>query len=271
MHHDDDLVDKITDLAMKERDKSFRQKFNTDPHVNLAMQREFPETALLNEVPFGPDYPRTREYENRIFRKKYDSMHEDEVINPHYSTGPKGEPIPLVKTVKRKNLTPSEEKELEKILARRSKLINLDFENNKENQAHSFNIADSFMLSDEPTKNKFINETEKGTKVYPPKPTKFDRIRIIKAHDGFYGEVFGPTLFLTGEENEHEIVNIEPEQNNEWNIIDMFSPTGHRTGLTPIFDSNDGFSILDSVFGPEPSQKKGKSNQGFDLLSMWGF
>lgn len=139
----DDIVKKITDLGMKEREKGI-PKFLASPRGGSPqLQRFDPTTPLIKKVPFGPSAGR---------------------VNPPDISIPKEQKRKLVTTLKR----PERLKRMRKNIEKR--------------EIESKGLAkDIVSMEGKPEKNPLLTKTNKGFKVRPPKPTKTEFREIISA------------------------------------------------------------------------------------------
>lgn len=130
--------------------------------------------------------------------------------------------------------------------------------------------------------------TKQG-KIYPKKPTALDRLRIIKAKQGYRGIVKHPTIFLAGEAGP-EHVDIEPEQQADiydWGFSfgnqkqgSMFPPMqadfsiiNYAMNMAGIEQQHHGpeMNIFNSIMGESVAPRKGKhkdDEENYDLLDM---
>jgi len=214
----DELVDKITAIAMKERRKNIISNPRAGSPQNM---REDPTTPLIRQVPFGPD---TRKIENLEhgnpknydypslgmsgfdkFEAEQNKLPKDKAFPMHYTENgigfrviPHGG-ISIPKEQERKSI-PFEKRNYEfgRLKSRSDRY--------HERDEIAKQIALDIMNSEKPSK--FVNrETHK---IRPPKPVRSDFASIISAKKGFEGIVKKETTFKVAEGNKPEYVKVTP-------------------------------------------------------------
>lgn len=218
----DELVDKLTEVAMKERRKKILESSASRP----IRQREDPTTPLIREVPFGPntraieapehenlkvgddpknfDYPSQSMKEFDKFEAEQNKLPKDKAFPMHFSRGIGFRVIPhggisIPKEQERKHI-PFEKRDWDhgRLKSRGDRSHQQD-EDAKE-------IALHIMNNEKPSR--FVNQ--QTHKIRPPKPVRSDYASIISAQKGFHGVVKKETILRVGEGNKPEYVDVTP-------------------------------------------------------------
>lgn len=245
------LVDKITDVIMKEQRKEF---IDSPRGGSPRRQREDPTTPLIREVPFGadtraiesPEHGDPKNYDhisNNMsdfdkFEKEQDELPEDEQF-PRYGdyTG-KGKKM-MMDTTKGYEVDansfrviphggisiPSEQKRIVRPMEKRNYehgKLKARSQRDHQRDEDAIEIAKDITQGGKPSR--FVNRKTK--KIRPDKPVRSDFARIISAKNGFRGNIFSPTQFIVGEGNKKEFVS-----RKKINIfdVDMFNKKGKKS------------------------------------------
>jgi hypothetical protein len=233
----DELVDKLTALAMEQR----REQILHDPRIAVPKyMREDPTTPLILEVPFGPDTRKlidpndsryvdaktyydnekgkfiiegdTRHYEipshNMVEFEKFEAeqnkLPKDKAFPMHYSNGVGFRVIPYgdisIPAEQERKTIPLEKRDWEN-----GKLKSKAYHNHQKDK-DAEEIAKELLLDE--GSSRFVNKVTR--KIRPPKPVRSDFASIITAEKGFDGVISKETVFVVGEHNKPEYVKVMP-------------------------------------------------------------
>jgi len=264
-----EIVDKITDIAMKER----RKNIIDNPRAGSPRRmREDPTTPLIREVPFGADTtsieapeqgdPRNFDFISNSgmadfdkFEAEQNELPEDEQFPKFGDVTGKGEKM-VMDTTKGKEVDansfrvirsggisiPKEQKRIVRPMEKRNfdnPRLKARSNRTQQRDEDAKEIALDIMNDEKPSR--FVNRKTK--KIRPNKPVRSDFASIISAKNGFRGTVDMKTLFTVGEGNKKEHVT----RKKSINVFDI------------------------DMFNNKPKKSKRKSNNIFDFMGGMKF